>query len=194
MVPSAPSVPEIYPLETLHNAMTLSQLENFFARLTTIKFPSPFTLPRVPPTPVNSMVLESASGGSLFQYAGASDLTLASTIGGKVPLFNNDTASSNKSAGGSTVHGNLKIVTPQLTRRPQPDDALEEMMFPDTEEYSLYHGQGSAIEVEAIGGSMAVMHGVSTRRTADIQPIHPAFISYAASIFKRAPRSVSSER
>lgn len=42
MVPSAPSVPEIYPLETLHNAMTLHQLEAFFARLTTHKFRSPF--------------------------------------------------------------------------------------------------------------------------------------------------------
>ena len=42
MVPSAPSVPEIYPLETLHNAMTLHQLESFFARLTTHKFRSPF--------------------------------------------------------------------------------------------------------------------------------------------------------
>ncbi|CDI96917.1 inositol hexakisphosphate [Echinococcus multilocularis] len=45
MVPSAPSVPEIYPLETLHNAMTLHQLESFFTRLTTTKFPSPFTSP-----------------------------------------------------------------------------------------------------------------------------------------------------
>uniref|UniRef100_A0A158QJ78 Protein kinase domain-containing protein n=1 Tax=Rodentolepis nana TaxID=102285 RepID=A0A158QJ78_RODNA len=43
MVPSAPSVPEIYPLETLHNAMTLHQLESFFTGLTTHKFRSPFT-------------------------------------------------------------------------------------------------------------------------------------------------------
>lgn len=43
MVPSAPSVPEIYPLETLHNAMTLHQLERFFTRLTTHKFRSPFS-------------------------------------------------------------------------------------------------------------------------------------------------------
>ncbi|KAM7542544.1 hypothetical protein Aperf_G00000006358 [Anoplocephala perfoliata] len=42
MVPSAPSVPEIYPLETLHNAMTLHQLERFLTRLTTHKFRSPF--------------------------------------------------------------------------------------------------------------------------------------------------------
>ncbi|VUZ57336.1 unnamed protein product [Hymenolepis diminuta] len=42
MVPSAPSVPEIYPLETLHNAMTLHQLESFFTGLTTHKFRWPF--------------------------------------------------------------------------------------------------------------------------------------------------------
>ncbi|KAF7256098.1 hypothetical protein EG68_07183 [Paragonimus skrjabini miyazakii] len=51
-VPSAPCVPEVYPLETLHNALTLSQLEAFFARLTTHKFPTPFTSPQHPSTPV----------------------------------------------------------------------------------------------------------------------------------------------
>lgn len=42
----------MYPLETLHNALTLSQLEAFFARLTTHKFPTPFTSPQHPSTPV----------------------------------------------------------------------------------------------------------------------------------------------
>uniref|UniRef100_A0A5K3FKK7 Inositol hexakisphosphate and diphosphoinositol-pentakisphosphate kinase n=1 Tax=Mesocestoides corti TaxID=53468 RepID=A0A5K3FKK7_MESCO len=67
MVPSAPSVPEIYPLETLHNAMTLHQLESFFARLTTTKFPSPFTSPRLssaggalPPTERTNMAVNEA--------------------------------------------------------------------------------------------------------------------------------------
>ncbi|CAL8102596.1 unnamed protein product [Calicophoron daubneyi] len=53
LVPSAPCVPEVYPLETLHNALTLSQLEAFFARLTTHKFPTPFTSPQHPSTPVS---------------------------------------------------------------------------------------------------------------------------------------------
>ncbi|KAH8869012.1 Inositol hexakisphosphate and diphosphoinositol-pentakisphosphate kinase 2 [Schistosoma japonicum] len=54
LAPSAPCVPEVYPLETLHNALTLSQLEAFFVRLTTHKFPTPFTSPRHPSTPVNN--------------------------------------------------------------------------------------------------------------------------------------------
>lgn len=53
LVPSAPCVPEVYPLETLHNALTLSQLEAFLVRLTTHKFPTPFTSPKHPSTPVN---------------------------------------------------------------------------------------------------------------------------------------------
>lgn len=61
MVPSAPSVPEIYPLETLHNAMTLHQLESFFTRLTTTKFPSPFTSP----------CLSSAGGGGVSSVSSA---------------------------------------------------------------------------------------------------------------------------
>nr|CAH8874372.1 unnamed protein product [Trichobilharzia regenti] len=53
LVPSAPCVPEVYPLETLHNDLTLSQLEAFFVRLTTHKFPTPFTSPQHPSTPVS---------------------------------------------------------------------------------------------------------------------------------------------
>ncbi|CAH8568541.1 unnamed protein product [Schistosoma turkestanicum] len=53
LAPSAPCVPEVYPLETLHNALTLSQLEAFLVQLTTHKFPTPFTSPKHPSTPVN---------------------------------------------------------------------------------------------------------------------------------------------
>ncbi|OON20834.1 hypothetical protein X801_03279, partial [Opisthorchis viverrini] len=71
LVPTAPSVPEVYPLETLHNALTLSQLEAFFARLTTHTFPTPFTSPRHPSTPISyydqhSLYQYHDSGGSLF--------------------------------------------------------------------------------------------------------------------------------
>ncbi|TGZ59401.1 hypothetical protein CRM22_009096 [Opisthorchis felineus] len=71
LVPTAPSVPEVYPLETLHNALTLSQLEAFFARLTTHTFPTPFTSPRHPSTPISyydqhSLYEYHDSGGSLF--------------------------------------------------------------------------------------------------------------------------------
>ncbi|KAL5966537.1 Inositol hexakisphosphate and diphosphoinositol-pentakisphosphate kinase [Taenia solium] len=69
MVPSAPSVPEIYPLETLHNAMTLHQLESFFTRLTTTKFPSPFTSP----------CLSSAGGG--VGGGGVSSVSSAEHVG-----------------------------------------------------------------------------------------------------------------
>nr|VZI12837.1 unnamed protein product [Spirometra erinaceieuropaei] len=72
LVPSAPCVPEIYPLETLHNAMTLCQLEDFLSRLTIQKFPSPFTSPGAPSTPVNSTGLETVTcsngggGGAIY--------------------------------------------------------------------------------------------------------------------------------
>uniref|UniRef100_A0A183AWT3 CUB domain-containing protein n=1 Tax=Echinostoma caproni TaxID=27848 RepID=A0A183AWT3_9TREM len=66
LVPSAPCVPEVYPLETLHNALTLSQLEAFFARLTTRKFPTPFTSPQHPSTPVAYYHHYHDSAGSLI--------------------------------------------------------------------------------------------------------------------------------
>ena len=45
-VPSAPCVPEIYPLETLHNALNLDHLEKFLVKLVSQKLPTPSASPK----------------------------------------------------------------------------------------------------------------------------------------------------
>ncbi|VEL32936.1 unnamed protein product [Protopolystoma xenopodis] len=62
LVPTAPCVPEVYPLETLHNSLTLSQLEAFLARLAFVKLPTPFTSPHCPSTPVSQRFSRQRSG------------------------------------------------------------------------------------------------------------------------------------
>ena len=45
-------VPPIRPLETLHNALSLKQLDAFLERMTTIQFKTPASSPKYPSTPL----------------------------------------------------------------------------------------------------------------------------------------------
>ncbi|XP_013386864.1 inositol hexakisphosphate and diphosphoinositol-pentakisphosphate kinase 2 isoform X1 [Lingula anatina] len=87
-VESCPRVPEIRPLETLHNSLTLKQMEHFLQKITEMVFYTPkSTPPRTPrgvPTPVGGakkkgMHLPSLGCSSSNSSAGPSSPTSGST-------------------------------------------------------------------------------------------------------------------
>ena len=69
---TAPSVPEIHPLETLHNSLTLNQLTTFLERMINAKMTTPWASPRPPSTPVQRHVSSCGYGESVVNDGGLS--------------------------------------------------------------------------------------------------------------------------
>ena len=52
----------IHPLETLHNALTLQNLESFLQKITENYFPTPLSSPSRGPTPISHYLNAQTSG------------------------------------------------------------------------------------------------------------------------------------